>query len=137
MSEGKTPVKINWIAICITAGLLVLLLGVLNFLFVGDSVDDSSKLGTEFAANSGKLVYAEGFTHEKFRQVSLGMTKQEVQRLLGKPIGRSEGPPDLPGKFPEIWYYSWAGGSDPIPERQHFVEFNNKSKVIGMAWPWR
>ncbi len=81
-----------------------------------------------------KLYYADGFTVEKFRNVKLGMSKQEVRKLLGDPI-QSQKSNISDREVNEVWYYSTIGWSDPAPARQHGVEFDKQDKVIKVTWP--
>lgn len=48
-------------------------------------------------------IYASGFTDSKFRLVSKGMSKAEVQNILGKPLTNVEGVSDDQNR----WFYAY------------------------------
>lgn len=72
--------------------------------------------------------YSSGFDEEKFNSVSVGMTTNEVQALLGEPLVVTE------DEFPETWYYQSVEPSKLLPtfrldETRRAVEFDQNGKV--------
>jgi uncharacterized membrane protein len=39
-------------------------------------------------ANSGDTIYAPGFTEDRFQHISIGMSMDEVENRLGKPLDK-------------------------------------------------
>lgn len=67
-----------------------------------------------------RTIYAHGFSHEAFGQVSIGMPEAEVVSRLGQPLTVDE------GVRPEMWFYDEA-----------VVESDSVSKVFDLFEPSR
>lgn len=66
-------------------------------------------------------VYASSYTEEKFNNVELGMTQEQVLSLIGEPLK----------KLDDTWFYTLSGKSD----RNYFsriVKFDHNEKVMGV-----
>lgn len=73
-------------------------------------------------------VWADGFTMSRWQSVTNGMSRTEVERLLGPPLPN---PPnsfvDEPGETAEWWVRNWSAGyfgvvwfEDRVAKRKHF-----------------
>lgn len=71
-------------------------------------------------------VYSKNYSDNAFRKITIGMTKEEVEQLLGEPL--------FIGKFPEssleIWDYSEQIGSGDNFRRREFSLVEGKVESI-------
>ena len=67
-------------------------------------------------------IHADGFSEEKFNAIKVGMTKDQVNEILGKPLNDE----DLPQN--SFWYYTHH--DHPTSDfDQRWVVFNSNNKV--------
>ncbi len=92
-----------------------------------------------FGTRDDATIYAPGFSESKFRQVRKGMSKEEVLRLLGKPLQNDAHEP-VQGMMSSNrrWFYSFLDRSK-IPDDDRVtntwfewreIVFDSKGRVV-------
>jgi hypothetical protein len=51
-------------------------------------------------------VYSEGYSESRFRALRAGMSREEVERVVGQPLGKIPWNQHVPSRDTEMWSYS-------------------------------
>lgn len=80
--------------------------------------------------------YARGYSEARFNTLTLGMSPDAVEAVMGKPLERGPWTKDPSGNtIAEMWYYSNFQGSEISPFCRRWVEFADGKVIADLKSP--
>ena len=85
-------------------------------------------------ALAGALAACSSGGDARFEQLSVGITKDSVLKLMGAQAPTRTDPFLTDGKFIEVMYFAPAGTTDSLPDREMSPLVTVDGKLVGWGW---